>query len=231
MTHVRLDNVVLPEARSIEFKNKPKIFAGTISKEAVYAQIQRTDGKCLLLSVDLDKSDLAFRTTFPIMVTNALNWFVESSGDLRESSATGDLVSWSTEAEELKGNSLILQAPDESESTIANFSQSSQTDISDTLTIGPFESSGVWALGKQGPPTTMKASDKPPIELITNFAVNIASERETDLRPVEAILERSTETTSLSGWFGKPVWYYLICLLYTSPSPRDQRGSRMPSSA
>ena len=27
------------------------------------------------------------------------------------------------------------------------------------------------------------------------------------------------------------VAYYLRCLLYTSPSPRDQRGSRMPSSA
>ena len=25
--------------------------------------------------------------------------------------------------------------------------------------------------------------------------------------------------------------YYWSCLLYTSPSPRDQRGSRMPSSA
>ena len=24
---------------------------------------------------------------------------------------------------------------------------------------------------------------------------------------------------------------YMTCLLYTSPSPRDQRGSRMPSSA
>ena len=24
---------------------------------------------------------------------------------------------------------------------------------------------------------------------------------------------------------------YMACLLYTSPSPRDQRGSRMPSSA
>ena len=24
---------------------------------------------------------------------------------------------------------------------------------------------------------------------------------------------------------------YAVCLLYTSPSPRDQRGSRMPSSA
>ena len=26
-------------------------------------------------------------------------------------------------------------------------------------------------------------------------------------------------------------WTFKICLLYTSPSPRDQRGSRMPSSA
>ena len=26
-------------------------------------------------------------------------------------------------------------------------------------------------------------------------------------------------------------FYFIICLLYTSPSPRDQRGSRMPSSA
>ena len=31
-------------------------------------------------------------------------------------------------------------------------------------------------------------------------------------------------TSVLSGILG-------ICLLYTSPSPRDQRGSRMPSSA
>ena len=32
---------------------------------------------------------------------------------------------------------------------------------------------------------------------------------------------------------GVPVFlnYYASCLLYTSPSPRDQRGSRMPSSA
>ena len=30
---------------------------------------------------------------------------------------------------------------------------------------------------------------------------------------------------------GKPVEQVRTCLLYTSPSPRDQRGSRMPSSA
>ena len=30
---------------------------------------------------------------------------------------------------------------------------------------------------------------------------------------------------------GKSTLLRMICLLYTSPSPRDQRGSRMPSSA
>ena len=35
----------------------------------------------------------------------------------------------------------------------------------------------------------------------------------------------NSETTS------KLIKYDSICLLYTSPSPRDQRGSRMPSSA
>ena len=28
-----------------------------------------------------------------------------------------------------------------------------------------------------------------------------------------------------------PLAFYRVCLLYTSPSPRDQRGTRMPSSA
>ena len=31
--------------------------------------------------------------------------------------------------------------------------------------------------------------------------------------------------------YGVPMADLISCLLYTSPSPRDQRGSRMPSSA
>ena len=40
---------------------------------------------------------------------------------------------------------------------------------------------------------------------------------------------------TIQKYFGLEVMMHLtctnICLLYTSPSPRDQRGSRMPSSA
>ena len=36
---------------------------------------------------------------------------------------------------------------------------------------------------------------------------------------------------SLWRYFCYLALFYIVCLLYTSPSPRDQRGSRMPSSA
>ena len=48
------------------------------------------------------------------------------------------------------------------------------------------------------------------------------------------------DVVMLSDFLGDVVWYENLdgnasmdqpCLLYTSPSPRDQRGSRMPSSA
>ena len=47
--------------------------------------------------------------------------------------------------------------------------------------------------------------------------------------------ESNTSTTSekyTALWLSPDEWMlYSNCLLYTSPSPRDQRGSRMPSSA
>ena len=46
--------------------------------------------------------------------------------------------------------------------------------------------------------------------------------------------ERTFYTEFIKGWALATGWSpapYMACLLYTSPSPRDQRGSRMPSSA
>ena len=38
-------------------------------------------------------------------------------------------------------------------------------------------------------------------------------------------------TAATQAWFVNKMRWYEICLLYTSPSPRDKRQSRMPSSA
>ena len=44
-------------------------------------------------------------------------------------------------------------------------------------------------------------------------------------------LERYGYEVDLAGSPGDALALVADCLLYTSPSPRDQRGSRMPSSA
>ena len=49
--------------------------------------------------------------------------------------------------------------------------------------------------------------------------------RRADAKVLDEMLGR------LTGYKPKMWGPSIICLLYTSPSPRDQRGSRMPSSA
>ena len=50
------------------------------------------------------------------------------------------------------------------------------------------------------------------------------------------LFDKGSFTETLAGWgktvvAGRAKLGGIPCLLYTSPSPRDQRGSRMPSSA
>ena len=55
-----------------------------------------------------------------------------------------------------------------------------------------------------------------------------------DVSPIHTIIPMDCYLTWEENNFGKNHRKELknfICLLYTSPSPRDQRGSRMPSSA
>ena len=47
----------------------------------------------------------------------------------------------------------------------------------------------------------------------------------------DCILPEDTKQTFKNFLDKGEVPNLLLCLLYTSPSPRDQRGSRMPSSA
>ena len=50
-----------------------------------------------------------------------------------------------------------------------------------------------------------------------------------NLFPIDGMIEKPSPINAPSNL--KITGRYIFCLLYTSPSPRDQRGSRMPSSA
>ena len=57
--------------------------------------------------------------------------------------------------------------------------------------------------------------------------------REDTPEDLKVAIETFFEATKMikEGYVEKMPGEYVACLLYTSPSPRDQRGSRMPSSA
>jgi hypothetical protein len=225
MAHVRLDNMLMPAAKRITFKSEPDILAGTLAGDAIYAAVKRDNGKCLVLSVDLDKSDLAFRTAFPIMVTNALNWFRGGVGELQSSLATGQMAKVPLEAAKISaGASLILRSPSGREMNVARQqtapfeaapkdasppakpepSQTASRPPAPEVSLGPFDACGVWTL------VSREAADRESVA--AELAVNLANERESDLRPRDELAASVAEATLAAGWFARPLWFYIaVC--------------------
>jgi len=208
MTHIRLDNVLVPQARQLQFKTPPHSLAKTLTGEIVYAEVKRPNGKCLVLSVNLDSSDLAFRTAFPIMVANSLGWFSGTTGELQASVPTGAVV---TLAVTTKAANASLQSPLQNISSVAVSTPSSIESNSSLVTVGPLNEVGVWKLTVTRS-ATAKTVEGQVLDSLAEVAVNLASERETDLRPLTDLLDSPQSRTMAAGWFSKPLWFYLIIL-------------------
>ena len=75
------------------------------------------------------------------------------------------------------------------------------------------------------------------IKLTTNYSYNFSIPKRSKDRVKFIIIHYTgmkTESTAikrLQDPKSKVSSHYYVCLLYTSPSPRDKRQSRMPSSA
>ena len=229
MNHIRLDNVMMPEAKQLQFTTPPHSLAKTLSGEFVYAEVKRPNGKCLVLSVNLDRSDLAFRTAFPIMVANSLGWFSGSTGELQQSLATGAVTTVSLEDATATDDDFQVSAPDGTHSPVvatravtampaATTTTSAVVDSSTfTATIGPLNDVGVWSVQRRGKDHDQETVDAqsdadPEATTLSEVAVNLASARETDLRPLQELVESPQTLLTTAGWFSRPFWYYLVLL-------------------
>lgn len=164
-----------------------------------------------MLTVDLDKSDLPLQTVFPIMMTNLLNWYGGTKGELRESLPTGTVAEVEMPAEKgTKVNrSVVLRSPDGSERTIAVPAGAAKA------TVGPLDRVGVWtvklgaeAAGSGDAKVKRTAAATPAGELVAELPCNLADRRESDLRPAEGLPERPANLAA--GLAVRPIWYYLL---------------------
>lgn len=228
MAHVRLDNVLLPEARKLTPQGKTLTLAQSITGDPLYFTIDRTAGKLLVLTVNLDQGDLPLRTAFPIMMTNALGWFAGTKGDLRESLATGSV----TEVELAASQSSVVSGQlsetekEPSKTTYPEFVLRAPNGETRPIpsgvaraVAGPFDQCGVWGVEiggrtmEAGKTSAARVKGSQPLNPSTpqplhEIACNLANRRESDLRSGEKL--KSQEVSLADGFAGRPIWFYLI---------------------
>jgi hypothetical protein len=204
MAHVRLDNVLMPEARQLKI-TAPKFqtLATSLTNDPLYAAIDRPEGKVLVLTVNLEKGDLPLQTAFPIMVANALGWFAGTKGELRESLSTGVVtdIELPPSAEASKGG-LTLLAPDGRSKPLPN--------LGNKVTVGPLDECGVWSIVRppaEGSKPVAKGKEAP--KPLLEIACNLASRPESDLRSTIPTTSKASLVAGFGGW---PIWVVLCAV-------------------
>lgn len=219
MTHLRLDNVLVPEARKLTFSAPITTLAGTVSGDPIYAEVKRAAGRCLVLCVNLEQSDLAFRTVFPIMVSNSLNWYAGEGGALNRSIVTDQLIAVELEPPVAPWETVLI-SPTDLQTTLITGAESppaeSSPDVEQTVddpdsprdrTVGPFPTAGMWRISRVD-----KSDAKVEEEVVRYIAVNLANERETDLRSPEDRVSGERQNSWAGGGWNRPVWFYLAII-------------------
>ncbi len=201
MAYVRLDNVLMPEARKLTFTpaaGTPQVLAATVTGDGLFALIDRPEGKVVVLTVNLDLGDLPFRTAFPILAMNSLNYFAGSHGELREALPTGATVEVALPTSAAGVSKFLIRAPDGSTRKLPSGGNKA--------TIGPLDQCGIWSVEPD-------AKDSVPI---VEFAANLMNKAESDLRPPQGLegSETAAEAGLSGGFFGGPAWWYLTALAW-----------------
>jgi len=203
MRHIRLDNVLMPQALRLIPKVDFTTLVESISGDPLYLQIPHSDGNVLVLSVDLDQGDLPLRTAFPIMLTNALSWFAEGKGELIEAMAAGDIRNLSVPPDlqkiaEQHNGQLMLTAPDDSHQNIRV--------ADERCLIGPLGQAGIWNLSEPVDDAELAstAARSPSLQI----ACNLTDPSESDLRVSQTIEPRQEILNA--GFGGHPIWFYLV---------------------
>jgi hypothetical protein len=203
MAHVRLDNVMMPEARKLTLPENAQVLVAALTGDPLYCAFERPEGKVLVLTVNLEQGDLPLRTAFPIMATNALAWFTGNRGELRESLATGATTEVDLSQHAALGtqpSALSLWTPDKQPRPLP-------PNVSKT-TIGPLDQCGVWSIGAQAPAGKEQATP------VLEIACNLANKGESDIRSPEMLLTAAEAAPAASGFGVRPIWFYLLALAW-----------------
>lgn len=230
MRNVRLEQVLIPEASRLEFQVPPRVLAGAGVNLPLYAALRRSSGPVLVLAVRLGGSDLAFRTVFPILVTNALNHFAGRGAEQPDALASGSAARIMLRMLSASGSaaavgtgdvrSVLLRSPGGTERRVravaaeGTGASGADADGGWLLITEPLLETGIWEVASEDGPVSASAVEN--TDLLAELAVNAVAESEVDLRPDKSA-STSAEETGISGgrWFSGSTFAWLVLLILT----------------
>ncbi len=208
MTNVDLTNVLIPQAGRLQFLQKAQNLILTDTAESLLSLIQQPQHRCVVTPLSLSDSDLPMRTVFPLLISNALQWFsgadaLRTAAAVTGSSATRPFpADWSESIDRV-----TIRSPSGAETTAI---VSAGTAISEpAITTGLLRERGVWSII---PHTAARPRGQPADSTPLQIAANLTNQSECDLRfPVEsesgtAFLESQPNSRNM------PLWLLAVCL-------------------
>jgi len=214
LRHVHLENVLLQGGRDISVSEQLGP-ATTLVKAADGSQllvaIERPAGRILILSGDLETGDLPLRIAFPVMMTNAVNWFLRQSNEFTPTLTTGEAarVAWETavpaSTNESRPTGPWLVDPEGNRHSVAIDRMSAA--------VGPLKQTGIYGLFAKLPETSEQNPSPAPEELMKDqsaakghlLAVNLCNAAESDL----SVPTGTENELSKPNRAGLPAWLIL----------------------
>jgi hypothetical protein len=153
-------------------------------------QWQSPDRKLLVLTAELKRGDLALRTAFPIMISNALNDFRDDGGELEHAWSTGEAVTLPIVTAEQE---LALRSPN-GETRLFPVKSGS-------LSFGTLPHCGLWQILPTQSDNTIR-----------QLACNLTDRNESNLRSAPGAFYRDNTHNIARAAAGHPIWFQLIVI-------------------
>ena len=212
MKFVHLMNLTIRGARSLTLKSPNRsedvesttaewsVLAETPEAAPIYAVRETNDSEIVILTADLKQGDLALRTAFPIMISQALIRFRGRGGELARAWSTGEAVKLPLRT---TGEQVVLRSPTGEERLYPV--------KSGFASFGMLPEAGVWEI--LDPNSTAKDN-----RVLAQIACNLSDAGESNLRTAPMSFYEETAGTAMLRTGARPVWFWLafIALVFTS---------------
>ena len=216
MLHIRLDNVVVPEARKLTLKGPAHVLAESAAGDPLYAVLDRPgrngerarESRCAHGRSGQERpavaDGLSDHDDQPAQLVR------RHKGRAARSAADG---------RRRRGRAAGRECGDHRASAPRRPTAASYLfDVPEGATkvaVGPLDHAGVWSVVRRPvrDPTKKDVRTEAAAtgEVVTELACNLADRRESDLRPADGLADRSTSLASgLAGLAVRPIWYYLL---------------------